>query len=385
MHVLIVPSYYPTATAPGNGVFVREQVSALTQAGVTVGIIHPDLRVVGQLRPGALPETHLQVVEDVSAGAPRLTWHGWSIPPVNRRLSVLMARRLFRRYVARHGRPDVLHAHTSRWGGFVARDLSRRTGIPYVITEHSSSFLRPGRAQDTLMATAGPVYRDAAAVLAVSSTLAEGLKPLRADCGVVPNVVDTDFFGPGTPGPADFHVVAVGWLIQVKRYDRLIAGFAAAFGDVPGARLTVVGEGPLGDPLAAQADSLGIGDRVTFTGRLPREGVRDLVRHASLLASTSDTETFGVTLIEGLSTGLPFLATPSGGPQTIWFDGAGEVLEGFSVDDVAAGLRRAHERRLDLDAGNRVKLRERVVSTYGYAAVAACLTELYAGAVASQP
>ena len=154
---------------------------------------------------------------------------------------------------------------------------------------------------------------------------------------------------------------------------------------MPGARLTVVGEGPLGDPLAAQADSLGIGDRVTFTGRLPREGVRDLVRHASLLASTSDTETFGVTLIEGLSTGLPFLATPSGGPQTIWFDGAGEVLEGFSVDDVAAGLRRAHERRLDLDAGNRVKLRERVVSTYGYAAVAARLTELYAGAVASQP
>ena len=41
MHVLIVPSYYPTATAPGNGVFVREQVSALTQAGVTVGIIIP--------------------------------------------------------------------------------------------------------------------------------------------------------------------------------------------------------------------------------------------------------------------------------------------------------------------------------------------------------
>ena len=57
------------------------------------------------------------------------------------------------------------------------------------------------------------------------------------------------------------------------------------------------------------------------------------------------------------------------------------MLEGFSVDDVAAGLRRAHERRLDLDAGNRVKLRERVVSTYGYAAVAARLTELYAGAV----
>ena len=386
MHVLIVPSYYPTATAPGSGVFVREQVSALTQAGVTVGVIHPDLRTVTQLRPGALRETHLQLTEETSCGASLLTRHGWSIPPVNRRLSVLMARQLFRRYVARHGRPDVLHAHTSRWGGFMAHDLSRRTGIPYVITEHSTSFLIEGRAQDTLLRTAGDVYADAASVLAVSSTLADGLRPLRADCEVVPNVVDTDFFGPGSaPAADDFHVVSIGWLIQRKRFDLLIDAFADAFADVPAARLSVVGTGPLREGLAAQARSRGIGDRVSLTGRLDRSGVRDLLQGAALLASTSEIETFGVTLIEGMSTGLPFLATPSGGPQTIWFDGAGEVVGDFTVGSVAAGLRRAYERRLDRDPAHRAMLRERVVGTYGYAAVAARLSELYARVVASRP
>ena len=61
------------------------------------------------------------------------------------RLSVLAnGLRGFRRYAARFGRPDVLHAHNTLPAGELAAELSSRSGIPFVLTEHSSRFLAGG-------------------------------------------------------------------------------------------------------------------------------------------------------------------------------------------------------------------------------------------------
>jgi glycogen synthase len=57
----------------------------------------------------------------------------WSLKGMWKRLYL----RLFEAYVARCGTPDIIHAH-GYVAGMAARYLSEKTGIPYVLTEHST-------------------------------------------------------------------------------------------------------------------------------------------------------------------------------------------------------------------------------------------------------
>jgi hypothetical protein len=44
MHILFIPSWYPTRENPISGIFFREQAHALKRAGHQVGVIYPQLR-----------------------------------------------------------------------------------------------------------------------------------------------------------------------------------------------------------------------------------------------------------------------------------------------------------------------------------------------------
>ena len=71
--------------------------------------------------------------------------------------------------------PDVLHAHCVNSGGIIAYEIHKATGIPYVITEHSTTYARKliRNWQRPLMYAAA---QNAAGRLAVSRDFAELLK-----------------------------------------------------------------------------------------------------------------------------------------------------------------------------------------------------------------
>jgi len=76
-----------------------------------------------------------------------------------------------------------------------------------------------------------------------------------------------------------------------------------------------VGDGPLRDAAAALAASLGVGDRVTFSGALTTQQVRDQMRGASVFLQHSltppsgDMEGWPVAVAEAMACGLPVVAT----------------------------------------------------------------------------
>ena len=67
---------------------------------------------------------------------------------------------------------------------------------------------------------------------------------------------------------------AIGRLYALKNYPALVTAFASALGEVRDARLLIVGAGDSG-PLVAQANELGIGDRVLVCG--PRSDIPDVL------------------------------------------------------------------------------------------------------------
>ena len=95
------------------------------------------------------------------------------------------------------------------------------------------------------------------------------------------------------------------------------AGLLHAFAQVktPGARLRILGEGPLRAELTVMRDQLGLAGRVELPGFT--SDIAGELGAARCFALSSRTESFGLACVEALSFGLPCVVTDCGGPQEI--------------------------------------------------------------------
>jgi glycosyltransferase involved in cell wall biosynthesis len=262
---------------------------------------------------------------------------------------------LLNRYIAEYGKPDVVHAHNLMSGGLIARRIWMETGIPYVVTEHSSSFLSASGIAERDIATLRLAASGAKAVVAVGSQLASSLVEVlggntSAPIKVIPNVVDQRLLDLAVRGDHPVYtVVGLGNLIPRKNFSLLIRAFAQA--DLPAdARLVIGGEGSEGRRLKALAKSLLVGDRVEFTGSLDRQRVGQILQDADLFAHSADIETFGVVLIEALAVGLPVLATDSFGPRDIVTPDTGTLTPVADLQAFTEGLSMMYTRRGEFEA-----------------------------------
>ena len=130
--------------------------------------------------------------------------------------------------------------------------------------------------------------------------------------------VDTERFAPsptpvgeGRGGGSSLTIGTVGRLDPVKNQASLIQAVASLVQRYADLRLTVVGDGPLRASLESQAASLGLADRVTFTGA--RDDTPDLMRSFDVFVLPSVNEGISNTILEAMATGLPVVAGRVGG------------------------------------------------------------------------
>jgi glycosyltransferase involved in cell wall biosynthesis len=303
-HVLIIPSWYGTTTL--DGIFIREHARMMAANGYPTGVIYVE-------RTPIFRSTGIEwdEVDGVRYGL----YRGW-YPPKFMMLSGVWERhyeKLYTQYVARFGRPVLLHAH-GYIAGMAARYLSKRTGIPYVLTEHNTS-LPAGTVKWYHGAELRRVYRDAKKLIAVSAFLKRAMQrwTYRTDIGVIYNPVDTGQFKPREE-PADHAsgmLVFIGDLEERKDPFLLLRALhAIPVADRPLCR--VVGKGPLFPMLLNLSKELGLEQHVEWLGFQPHDAITAILQEAHILVSTSRLETFGMTIAEAMCCGLPVVATDSG-------------------------------------------------------------------------
>jgi glycosyltransferase involved in cell wall biosynthesis len=135
--------------------------------------------------------------------------------------------------------------------------------------------------------------------------------------------------------PDLFHVGIVGRVSQVKGIPFALQ--ALAHGSIPDRlRLDIIGTGPVLNDLRNAAEVLGLGDRVRFHGF--QRDVIDWLAHLDVLLMPSLHEGLPYTLLEGMSLGVPVVASRIGGLAEVLRDGVTGLL--VDVGDVA-GLARA--------------------------------------------
>lgn len=137
----------------------------------------------------------------------------------------------------------------------------------------------------------------------------------------VPNAVDTARFA-ASPGareasraalgiaPGDFVAGSIGRLTEQKGYEHLLRALPAILSARPAARLVVTGEGELRGGLEALARSLGVAERVAFTGI--RRDVPELLAAFDVFVLPSLWEGQPITLMEAMAAGKAIVATDVG-------------------------------------------------------------------------
>ncbi|WP_106204908.1 glycosyltransferase [Aliiruegeria haliotis] len=278
------------------------------------------------------------------------------------------------RHLLREGATH-LHNHFADSSCSVAMLASEMSGIPFSFTMHGPLELydAPRWRFDVKVARArfvACISNYCRSQMMLFSDPEHWGKLSIVHCGVDPARYDRPR---GEPGQ---HVVFVGRLAAMKGVPLLIDAFAQVLVCHPGARLTLVGDGPERPLIEARAEALGIGANLTFAGFRNQEEVAELLAEADVFALPSFAEGVPVVLMEAMASRRPVVATRVAGVGELVEDGVSgtTVPPGDAcplAEAIAALLDNPERARAMGDAG-----RQRVCSEYDSAREAARLGAL---------
>ena len=308
---------------------------------------------------------HLTSPKQVNCSVPEEDvdgWHFYRTPPVTGLLGKLpglgqnaLMKQLETRLleIATRLRPQILHAHSPVLNAIPALRVGRKLGIPVVYevrafwedaavdhgttTEGSLRYALTRRLETSALRRAAHVFTICEGLR--SDIVARGIPKEKVT--VIPNAVDIESFEPGGEpdsalkaklGLSDASVVGfIGSFYAYEGLDLLLDALPLILKHRPEVRLLLVGGGPQDAALKAQAQSLGLADKVIFTGRVPHDQVQryyDLIdvlaypRHSMRLTELVTP----LKPLEAMAQGRVLVASDVGGHKELIRDGQTGVL-----------------------------------------------------------
>jgi phosphatidylinositol alpha-1,6-mannosyltransferase len=242
-----------------------------------------------------------------------------------------------------------------------------RTGTPFGVLLHGGDLLilQHQIHQSLLKRRTAAALLGSAAVLVANSAWTRDrcltlLSQLDLDVPedrvrVVPLGADHQFFRPGldTRDVRERYGLAGGpWLLSVARLtrhkgiDTALQALARLATEYPSLRYAVVGTGEEQVALEAEANALGVADRVRFLTGVPDADLPALYNCAAIYLGVSRlmeqrVEGFGISLAEASACGVPVIAGRSGGiPEAVRDGQTGLLVHAEQVEEVAAAVGR---------------------------------------------
>jgi mannosyltransferase len=181
------------------------------------------------------------------------------------------------------------------------------------------------------------------AVIATTQKAAEFVPHVKA---VVPHGVDTELFCPARDRASEWSglgyggqtgIVAVGRVRPEKGTDRFVDAMIDLLPNLTGTTALVIGRAGRShevfqEGLKRKVAKAGLADRIVFTGEIPADRMPGVMRAASLLVALPRYEGYGMTPLEAMASGTPFVASDTGFFREFSSEGA----SGSIVDPSAA-------------------------------------------------
>lgn len=400
--VLVLSHMYPSDSYPSSGPFIHEQVLALREhEGIDARVVSCQpywinfRNILKNFRARILYKQNIKELAwtyrdgvpvfypSYQVGLYLPFWaHAWTY-----RAAVMG----IIEKVRREFKFDLVHAHTAYLDGTAGLAISKKYNVPLVITEHTGPFTYLTSKYIVRYLTLKSIL-SAKRVWCVSNSLAEDVKghllsEQTRHIRVLFNGVNTNLF---TINKDSFNkesqfitILFVGIFVPVKNIPILLNAFKIVRDKISNARLLLVGGGEAGSKeqetaILKIADRLGIRDSIEIRGFQPREEIaRIMLEECDMLVLPSQSETFGVVLIEAMACGKPVIATRCGGPESIIVEPfLGELCDKDSSDSLADAIVKVV---LNLKKYDPEKIRQHILQTFDYRLLASNLASQYQG------
>ena len=235
--------------------------------------------------------------------------------------------------MSENGYFDVIHAHD--WlVTYAAKTLKNSYNLPIVATIHATEAGRNGGIHDELQRylndTEWLLTYEAAEVIVNSNYMKSELQRLFGlpyeKINVVPNGVNTTLFS-GIERDYNFRrkyamdnekiILYVGRLVYEKGVQHLIAAMPKILEGYQDSKLVIAGKGGMLDELKAEANALGLGEKVHFAGYLGGKDVQRMYKAADVAVFPSTYEPFGIVALEAMLSENPIVVSDIGGLNEI--------------------------------------------------------------------
>ena len=227
---------------------------------------------------------------------------------------------------------DLVTAQDPLELGWIGLKLARYHRKPFEVQDHGG-FFDGGKIIEPLWGLRSlglmPLVKRATLVRTVSPHSAERLKAKGINHVRLAPIPADHRFALLERKPEPGLVVAVGRLVPVKRFDRLLGAFAECVKRGTAQNLAILGEGPERTALEDLAIRLGISDRVSFEGQ---GDPAQYLSRASVFALFSEHEGWGIAWIEAALAGVPVVMTDTGCAPWLKAQGCAVISESASHD-----------------------------------------------------
>ncbi|AOV08549.1 glycosyltransferase [Sporosarcina ureilytica] len=319
--IIVFSNMYPTKNHPTFGIFVKNQVNQLKEAGVNLEVIAID-------EPGKGKVLTLK------------KYFSWFM-------------RSMKYLVQNNKNISMTHAHYAFPTGVISLIGKRIFKIPYAVTVHGGDIDKMAGKHSSIQKMTRKILQGAEAVIVVGEQLKQDVITRfgvsKENVEVLSMGVDTKVFKKYTQSEVrnllGIHddgeiILFVGNVIREKGVAELIQAYAKLRDRFPNSSLYILGSQrndtfikELGSMIQAQDLS-----NVHFIKPIQQEGVAKWMAAANVLALPSYHEGFGLVALEAMATGTPVVGSDVGGLSYLLQDGTGVLVRPKEVESLADGL-----------------------------------------------
>ena len=241
---------------------------------------------------------------------------------------------------------DLTHSFFTVPCGFISWRLFKKYDIPYIVSLRGADVPRYAERFAFIYKILTPlikkIWKDSQKVISNS----QGLKELALESNpkqpidIIYNGIDIEKFKPDASlKNSDYFIITPGAsrITSRKGLEYLIEAVHKLSLKYPQIRLKIMGDGE-GEKIKLEkmVKDFNIQDKVEFLGRIPREKTFSYYQEADVFVLPSLNEGMSNAMLEALSTGLPIIATDTGGSKELIKEGEnGYILKMKDSQDIA--------------------------------------------------
>jgi glycosyltransferase involved in cell wall biosynthesis len=368
MNILVLTHSYPDKNNKWRGVFIQEQVKALSAKNDIIVVYFK------------VDYTHFAPFSDYSFSKKqigRVTEYEVTINksfPVITQLKYLSnTYRFIRDEILSQRKIDIIHSHLSYPAGFLGTIIQKRKKIPNILTEHSwiNKYFRSWIHKKCVLYT----IKNTSCIITVSNALKDDISHyFNRDVRIIPNVIEVEKFQLQKERKREtLNIGILGGMGNFRKGLDILLKSVSLLGKMD-VLVHIGGDGIYLETFKNMSKELGVYEKCKFYGEIIPSDIISFYSGLDIFVLASRDETFGVVIVEAMSCGIPVIATKCGGPEEIITQDSGVLVEKENPEELARAIVFVSG---NLESYDKNLIRRNALEKYGQEAFVGNITQLY--------